>query len=103
MVVAVVISLSGAFIDSLRDIPLRIGDMRLDITAIAVKVRNHFPTVLGAAVVESSIPLASAVGPVLITSFGKILAKRLSNPLRCSVLMGLGDYRAARQGEGNRQ
>ena len=103
MIVAMVITLPGTFIHVMRNITLRIGDMRLDISAIFTKVRNHFPTILGAAVIKSCIPLPPAMGPMSIRGLGKIPAKRLSNLFRCSVMGRLGGNNVAQQGEADRQ
>lgn len=76
----------GTFIDVVGNIAFRIGDMRLDISAIFAKVRNHFPTIFGAAVIKSRIPLTPAMGPMRVGCLREITAKRLSNLFRCSVM-----------------
>src|SRR6185312_12220237 len=89
-----VIPPAGALVHRLGNIGFRIGDMRIDITAMLVEVCNHFPTVLVAAIFESRAPLISAMVPASIPRVGEIGTKRLPDPLRGLPMMVLanGDF-----------
>jgi len=95
--IIIMIPVAGAVIHRLGNIISCIGDIGIHMTATAIIVRNHFPTVLCAAIGETGTPLIAAYAPLDAADPGKIPLKGFPHLSRCFPMPVLGNGKISRR------